>query len=98
MLVASLGADVGFTLDEIDDVRLAVTEVFASAADDASVGRLSCSFLPSAGRLAITMFALGPTAIELDELATTILGSVVDDVEVGGGIVTITKQASEALG
>lgn len=98
VLVASLGADVGFTLDEIDDVRLAVNEVFASTADSDAIERFSASFVPGPGILTIMLFALGPTPITLDELATTIMGSVVDELVIDGGTVTLVKRAHEATG
>ena len=42
LVTASLGADAGFTVDDIDDLRLAMSEVF-SALVDASAGRLRIS-------------------------------------------------------
>lgn len=96
VLVASLGADVGFTLDEIDDVRLAVNEVFASAADDHSDERFAAEFTPGDGHLSITMRLVGTAPLPLDQLATTILESVVDDMRVDGDAVTIVKRAHEA--
>ncbi len=97
VLAASLGGDVGFTIDEIDDVRLAMNEVFTSAADQAEPARISVTLRPGERRLDVTMVLLGAGTIELDELATTILRSVVDEFEVTDGTITFTKRAVEAL-
>ena len=96
VVVASLGADVGFTLDEIDDVRLAVNEVFASGVDDDGVSRFAASFQPGDGTLAITMRVLGSTPLQLDQLATTILESVVHELDIDEQSVKIVKRAREA--
>lgn len=98
VLVASLGADVGFTLDEIDDMRLAVNEAFASAADDDGADRFSVTFRPGVGDLSITLAAVGARPIELDDLATTIMTSVVDEMTVTDGVVSLRKRAAEADG
>jgi len=101
VVVASLGADVGFTLDEIDDVRLAVNEVFASTADDTvheeTGARFAATFVPTDGRLAITMRMVGSAPMVLDQLATTILESVVHELLVDEHSVTIVKRAREAM-
>ncbi|NND74193.1 MAG: hypothetical protein HKN44_04225 [Ilumatobacter sp.] len=96
VLAASLGADLGFTVDEIDDVRLALNEVFTSAADTDADDRISVTFRPAGNHLDVIMFLLGPDRIELDDLATTILRSVVDSFENVNGTVTFTKHAVEA--
>ncbi|MEM1334495.1 MAG: hypothetical protein AAGG08_13665 [Actinomycetota bacterium] len=94
VLIASLGADVGLTLDEIDDLRLAVTEVFMSAASADGADRFSASLLAAPGRLEVRMFAIGPHPLALDALAETILEAVVD-VEVAAGTITLAKTATE---
>lgn len=96
VVVASLGADVGLTVDEIDDVRLAVNEVFASTADDATTGRFAASFTAGEHSLSITMRTVDAGPLVLDHLATTILESVVDDMVVDEHSVTIEKHAHEA--
>lgn len=96
VVVASLGADVGLTVDEIDDVRLAVNEVFASTADHDVPTRFAASFTPSDDSLSITMRTVEGEPLVLDHLATTILGSVVDGLQVTDHVVTIEKRAHEA--
>lgn len=97
VLAASLGGDAGFTVDEIDDVRLAMNEVFTSAADQPEATRISVMLRPGERQLDVTMRLLGVGSIELDELATTILRSVVDDLDLSAGAVNFTKRAVEAL-
>ena len=96
VLVASLGADVGFTLDEIDDVRLAVNEVFSSVAEVGEAERFTVRFHPSAGSLRIEMHSPDTPGVALDELATTILQSVVDELVDDGDVITLSKRAQEA--
>lgn len=97
MLTASLGADCGFTVDEIDDLRLALNEVFTSAAETSGTNRVSVSFRPGAHELEVMVFMVGPERIELDVLATTILASVVDEYDDLDGTVSFTKRAAEAM-
>lgn len=99
-VAASLGADAGFSVDELDDLRLAISEVVTSLADsehrpddriDASFERLG------GGGLTVTLTTqLGQTPIALDQLASSILASVVDECDIAGTRVTLVKLASEA--
>lgn len=96
LLAASLGADIGLTVDEIDDLRLALNEVFTSAVDAHADRRMSVTFRPGDGELEVIAFLVGPEPIELDELAMTILRSVVDQCDASAGTVTFLKRAAEA--
>jgi len=97
-MAASLGADAGFSIDEIDDLRLAISEVVSSLADmeGSPEDRIAASFdLHGAGvTVTITTDREG-AVIELDELAATILDSVVDRYDIDGANVTLVKLASE---
>ena len=97
LLSASLGADCGFSVDEIDDVRLALNEVFTSAAETAGANRISITFRPGHHRLEVMVFMVGPGRIELDDLATRILESVADAYHDLEGTLTFTKLAVEAI-
>jgi len=98
-VVAGIGSDAGFSLDELDDLRLALSEVFSVLAETAALGRrarVSCSMVP--GKLSISVSSDPPgVSIELDDLATRILQSVVDDVTIDTDtdIVTFTKRSIE---
>lgn len=95
--VASVAADLGFTVDEIDDLRLGVSEVFATltAAEgpDRCVMRLSVE--PAA--VVVTLgLEPGGTVPELDALATTILSSVVDEFRASEDGFVLVKRAVES--
>jgi len=98
-MAASLGADVGFSIDEIDDLRLALSEVVSSLLDieGSPDDRITASFDLRGGGVTVTIATdrVG-VAIELDDLAVTILDSVVDRYEIDGANVTLVKMASEA--
>lgn len=95
-MAASLGADAGFSIDEIDDLRLGISEVVGSFAADPS-DRIRAQFDLGHGRLVVSISSSNATQDPvLDELATGILNTVVDRCEIGDGGVTLTKHASEA--
>jgi hypothetical protein len=100
-VAASLGADAGFSIDEIDDFRLGLSEVFAAFADSAPSdgARLRVSFVSSGGRLVATAVPEnGSSDAAFDELASSILNTVVDEFSVGPDGVRIVKQATEIVG
>lgn len=96
-MAASLGADGGFSIDEIDDLRLGLSEVFAAFVDSTGGrGRVTTSFAVGRGRISATVCPERAAAdIELDDLASSILRSVADDVLIGPDGVTLVKQAVE---
>ena len=96
MIAASLGAEAGFTVDEIDDLRLALDEVFSLLAERHVGDRVRTRFRLDGHQLvaALTLES-GQVDVEPDELAANILRSVVDGFEFTTGGVTLTKRASE---
>lgn len=96
MIAASLGAEAGFTVDEIDDLRLALDEVFSLLAERHVGDRVRTRFRLDGHQLvaALTLES-GQIDVEPDELAANILRSVVDGFEFTSGGVTLTKRASE---
>ena len=96
MIAGSLGAEAGFTVDEIDDLRLALDEVFSLLAERHVGDRVRTRFRLNGHQLvaALTLES-GQVDVEPDELAANILGSVVDGFEFTSGGVTLTKRASE---
>jgi serine/threonine-protein kinase RsbW len=96
MIAASLGAEAGFTVDEIDDLRLGLDEVFSLLAERHAGERVRTSFRLD-GRQISAVMTLETSSIDVepDELAANILRSVVDRVEFAEGAVTLTKAASE---
>lgn len=106
MVAASLAADAGFDVDEIDDLRLAVNEAIAVMTDDlddtgddhdATAVRVEIEFRASGSAIEVdlrrtgTAAEIGPDA--LDDLATTILSAVVDHHEIVDGCFRLTKSA-----
>jgi hypothetical protein len=96
IIAASLGAEAGFTVDEIDDVRLALDEVFSMLAERHVGERVRTTFRLDDHQL-IAGFKLesGPVDVTPDELAANILRSVVDRYEFTSDGVTLTKRAAE---
>lgn len=98
-IAASLGADAGFSIDEIDDVRLGLTEVLSALAEGTSEGdpeRVTASFVVRPGELEIVVRADGARGdIEFDDLAASILSSVLDRFETSGDEFTLVKRATE---
>ena len=100
-VAASLGADAGFSIDEIDDLRLAISEVVSSLIDSANSpdDRVVATFDVGAACVGVAITTRrGERPIELDDLASSILRSVVDEYEVVGPRVTLLKMASEVTG
>lgn len=96
MIAASLGAEAGFTVDEIDDLRLALDEVFSLLAEHHQGDMVRTRFRLD-GHLLMAALTLesGQVDVEPDELAANILRSVVDGFEFTTSGVTLTKRASE---
>jgi hypothetical protein len=107
VVVASIGADAGFSVDDIDDLRLAVSEIFSSfdtgADHDAAVVDLTVRALTGSERngsertgvevqLASSTDGMPTGAIDLDELATTIIRAAVDEFRIDAGVVTLLKR------
>jgi serine/threonine-protein kinase RsbW len=96
VIAASLGAEAGFTVDEIDDVRLALDEVFSLLAQHHVGERVRSSFRLEGHELIATLtLESGPIDVEPDELAANILRSVVDRYQFSADGVTLSKRASE---
>jgi serine/threonine-protein kinase RsbW len=59
LIAASLGADAGFSVDDIDDLRLAMSEVFSSLVDgtapDGDPGRVGITFDATGPGLVVTL-------------------------------------------
>jgi hypothetical protein len=96
IIAASLGAEAGFSIDEIDDVRLALDEVFSMLAERHVGDRVRTTFRLD-GQQLIAAFQLesGQVDVTPDDLAANILRSVVDRYEFTSEGVTLTKRAAE---
>src|SRR4029078_3911820 len=83
MIAASLGADAGFSVDEIDDLRLGLDEVFSLLADRHAGERVRTTFRVDGRQVSASlMLESSGIDVEPDELAANILRSGVDRFEV----------------
>src|SRR6476659_899987 len=96
MIAASLGAEAGFTVDEIDDLRLGLDEVFSLLAEGHAGERVRTTFRVDGRQISASLtLETGSIDVQPDELAANILRSVVDRFEFTEDSVTLTKAASE---
>ena len=101
-VTASMGADAGLSVDDIDDLRLGVNEAISvlTDVDDPDAGRLHVRFELDGGTIVVASQRSGPAPVlapdDLDELATRILRAVVDEYDVDAdGVVTVVKRVDE---
>ncbi len=100
VVAAALGADAGFTVDEIEDLRLGVNEAASLLADVDGVeaGRLHLRFTTSGSTMTVVARRTGvPESIsidDVDDLAVRILRAVVDEFRVDDdGSFVVVKHA-----
>lgn len=98
VVAASLAADAGFTVDEIDDLRLGLNEAVSVVADTTGddTARLRLRFEVDGARISIEATRSGTQAAPADgpdELAQRILGAVVDTFSYDGERFVITKSS-----
>jgi serine/threonine-protein kinase RsbW len=83
MVAATFASDAGYSIDDVDDVRMAADEVCASVLEQAMAGPVIVTFQCRDRRLTMTAEATVHDAAmvpaRLDELRTAILGAVADD-------------------
>jgi len=103
-VAAAVSADLGFSVDEIDDLRLAVNEAVSLLADvdDAGAGRLRIVFEPSDGVVTVRCVRSGIEGRlgvdDIDVIARRILDAVVDDYSVTDGTFVVTKRLAAHAG
>gem|GEM_PF-863049 len=99
-VTASFGVDAGFSIDEIDDCKLALTEAFsmlvASHPDERA--RVSFAVTNPVLSLQLSLESTSDISIEPDELALAILRSVVDSHAFTDSAITLQKRATELSG
>ncbi len=98
-VAAAVGSDAGFSVDELDDVRLALSEIFSVLVDaDGGAERARVTFSRAPGELTVVIGADGDRlAIELDDLAANILASVTDGYSIGTDGVRFSKRSRDLL-
>lgn len=97
VIAAALGADAGFSVDEIDDLRLGLNEVFSLLAEGDGPGRVRVTFRLGTGELESRLVPEdADVAVQPDDLAASILRSVVDEYRFAPDGVVLVKRAAEA--
>lgn len=99
VVAASLGADAGFDVDQIDDFRLAVDEAVAIVVDaaGAEAERVALRFEPGPGAVTVRVAAQPPaplTLADIDALALRIVKAVADEFDVADGALVVVKRAT----
>jgi serine/threonine-protein kinase RsbW len=101
MLASALAADVGLNVDEIEDLRLGITEMVSvlASAPATEPTTLEIAFALADERVNVAARrsdALG--ADEMDDLARQILLAVADDFVVDGSEIRMTKSTARRVG
>lgn len=100
-VAASLAADVGLSLKDIDDLRLGVNEAISVLTDldddqfDPTAARLRVAFETGSDRIGVAASRSGVAVSELhvDMLAEKILGAVTDEFSIDdAGVVRLLKR------
>ncbi|CAN5641314.1 hypothetical protein BH10ACT2_BH10ACT2_22230 [soil metagenome] len=99
-MTASFGVDAGFSIDEIDDCKLALTEAFSMliAAHADKRARVSFAAVTPVLSMRLSLESEAALAIEPDELALVILRSVVDSYTFTDSAIALEKRATEMSG
>jgi hypothetical protein len=100
VVAASLAADCGFNIDEIDDLRLGINEAVSIMTDvDAPTqARLLVEFAVRHSTIAVVVTRTDVDGLDgaepIDELARRILGVVVDSFEISDGSFLLSKSTT----
>jgi len=84
-LTAGLAARLDFTMDDIEDLRIAVSEAVAMVLDEADAGAdLRCRFRLEPGRLALSIetTAASPAAPDYDSFGWQVLTTLAESADV----------------
>jgi serine/threonine-protein kinase RsbW len=103
MVAATLVADDGFDIDEIDDVRMAVDELCAAVIESRPSSPLDITFRLDGHRLAVRVEADQPdpgATVPVDELRAAVLGATAGEhsfsLDGGRAVAWLTKQSEVA--
>jgi serine/threonine-protein kinase RsbW len=101
VVAASLAADAGFTVEEIDDLRIGLNEAVSLVADVDAGGadaRLRLRFDIDGARITVRVGRTGVSGagVAVDVLAERILGAVVDEFSADGDEFLLAKSSSSA--
>lgn len=96
LVAASMGADAGLTVDDLDDLRLGVNElVIALVEGSADSARIVLEFVTDDGTITVSGRIDGAVgAVAPDDLSARILSVVADHYELGRSSFVLTKASS----
>jgi serine/threonine-protein kinase RsbW len=96
VVAASMGAEVGLDVDDLDDLRLGVDELVSALVDGADdSARVSIEYVTGRNSVTVTGVLEGSArATEPDELTRRILDAVADHYELGDMSFTLTKASA----
>jgi len=83
MATAGLAARLDFTVDDIEDLRMAVSEACALVLDGADPGgQLTCGYHLGSGSIRVTVAAprSGTAGLDTDSVAWQVLNALADDI------------------
>lgn len=91
---ASMAADAGFSVDDVDDLRIAVNEMFAGAVlgHGQVSGVVTVRYRSSDAGIEAAFHVEPSIEIVLDELAESIIRVAVDDVSVTADTIVLSKR------
>ncbi len=102
-VAASIAAEIGLSIQDIDDLRLGVNEAISVLTDvdddalDLEVARLTVRFEAEGDRIGVaaSRSGVGSADLQIDMLAEKILGAVVDEFSIDdAGVVRLLKRRS----
>jgi anti-sigma regulatory factor (Ser/Thr protein kinase) len=97
VVAASLGAESGLHVDDLDDLRLGVNELLSLLVESsAPSGRIDLEFAVRDGAISVRGWLQGGVgeAVEIDELTRRIVNAVLDHHELDGTSFSLTKASS----
>lgn len=96
VIAASLGAESGLSVDDLDDLRLGVNELVSALVDGAGTGaRIDLELVAADGAITVRgSIGGGSGAAVADELTRRILDAVADHHEIDGSSFVLTKVSS----
>ena len=98
-VAATLAARADFTLDRVEDARLAVDEAVAQVIDGATAGPILCVFGLDASVLTVEVSGSGAALPDHDSFGWIVLRALVDEVDAAtvGATLTISLRMAGAV-
>lgn len=96
LVAASLGAEAGLTVDDLEDLRLGVDELLATLVDAANHGAIvRLGFVVNGRSVVVDGALVGDAApVTADEMTRRIAAAVSDEYELGPSSFRLSKSAS----